>query len=354
MARRRSSGGIWIAGFLILGLLGITGFLVAEGLIDLPFDLPFGKKDEERFEQPPGTVPVPVAPRPIPAYTKITRDHLFQAGGRPSVIFLKPEQLPGGALTDIGDIVGRVLAADKPRGRGFLDSDFLPKGTRAGITAGIPPGKRALRIDAQTVTGFHDLHVGDHFDLLATLPVQASPEDLASVSPGGSYAPLLRLEAKLGNLHKGAVVHVLVQDGVCVSPVIVRAEPTTIRSLTQGTSSRRLPKEEVWIAVDPDEVAPLLQAQAVEASLVAVARSGHPDDPADLETPELPPMSPFGELADEARGGTSFLGDMTVIEQIKGTERALLAVPRRRSEEAVALEIDPDVTQPTPGVKEQR
>ena len=165
---------------------------------------------------------------------------------------------------------------------------------------------------------------------------------------------LLRLEAKLGNLHKGAIVNVLVQDGVCVTPVIVRAEPTTIRSLTQGASSRKMPKEEVLIAIDPDEVSPLLQALAVKASLVAVARSGHPDDPADLQTPELPAMSPFGELSGESRGGANFLADMAVIEEIRGTKRSLLAIPHRRStDDAVALEVDPDVSEASSGKKEQ-
>jgi hypothetical protein len=77
-------------------------------------------------------------------------------------------------ITNIADVIGRVLDHDKEPGYVFTEADFLPPGTREGITAGIPAGKRAVRISADKVDGLYGLHAGDRFDLLATMPIEAS------------------------------------------------------------------------------------------------------------------------------------------------------------------------------------
>lgn len=86
--------------------------------------------------------------------------------------------------------------------------------------------------------------------------------------------------------------------------------------------------QEAVIAVEPEEVARLTEAMAVQALITAVPRSGQPEE-APTETPELRPVSPFSELGDPgpdaAMGGTAF----RTVETIMGRTREMTAVPRR-------------------------
>src|SRR6266550_4471959 len=67
------------------------------------------------------------------------------------VVFLPPRAVTKEMLLNISDIIGRVLDGDKKPGYVFTDADFLPRGTREGLVAGIPAGKRAIRISAERV-----------------------------------------------------------------------------------------------------------------------------------------------------------------------------------------------------------
>jgi hypothetical protein len=98
------------------------------------------------------------------------------------------------------------------------------------------------------------------------------------------------------------------------------------------------PVQEIVIAVDPEEVAPLTEAMAVDARISTVPRSGRPDDPVDSLTPGLRPVSPFtgpgdGVLSAAAddpsatqEGGAP---PFSVVETIMGAKRELTAVPRQ-------------------------
>src|SRR5262249_50978185 len=122
-----------------------------------------------------GLVAIPTPGRPIPAYTKITRDYLWDAKrNRLAVVYLPPRAVTREMLVGLSDVIGRVVGHDKLPGYVFTDDDFLPKGTREGIVAGIPAGKRAIRVPAEKVEGVFGLHNGDRFDLVATMPIDAS------------------------------------------------------------------------------------------------------------------------------------------------------------------------------------
>src|ERR1044071_10486415 len=94
------------------------------------------------------------------------------------------------------------------------------------------------------------------------------------------------------------------------------------------------PVQEAFIAIDPDEVAPLTEAIAVDAKLTSIPRSGRPDDPPNSRTPNLHPVSPFSTPEtfgdDESEiAGDQDAGAYKVVETIMGQKRALTAVPRR-------------------------
>jgi len=250
--------------------------LVAFGVIDLSA---FNRKATR--DPYAGMVAVPLSGTAIPIYAVVTRDHMATPGTLVTrVLHYPPDKVPADFITDHNKIIGRVMAREKQPGYAFTERDFLPVGTRPGIVAGIPPGKRAMTLDANQVRGLKDLRIGDRFDLLASEPVETSHLQ-PSVRAGG---------VKGGG--KDASVKVMVSDG----RVVTRAADET--AATDGGRSHPLvggggkkdPARDMTIALDPDEIAPLTEALATKASLFCVARSGRPEETHDTEVPELDPL----------------------------------------------------------------
>jgi len=298
----------------------------------------FGLLDLSYFRSRPpstaGLVAIPTAARPIPAYARVTRDYLWDTRKNGlSIVYLPPRSVTKEMITSISDVIGRVVAREKPPGYVFTDSDFLPPGTREGLVAGIPAGKRAVRIPADKVDGVYGLHPGDRFDLVATMPIDSTRGSQA-FNVGGVYGDQLALQARLSNWQKQATVRVLVQNGVIVEAMTTRQVPMIQSSLTEGGRVRTRPVQEGVIAIEPEEVARLTEALAVDAKISMVPRSGRPDDPPNSTTPDLDPVSPFANqsvgLSDDrlsagpAQNGSAF----SVVETIMGPKRSLTAVPR--------------------------
>jgi hypothetical protein len=196
--------------------------------------------------------------------------------------------------------------------------------------AGIPAGKRAMRVEAEQVDGLFGLRAGDRFDLIATLPIETKQSERAMQQFGGVYASQLALQAQLLNWQKQATVRVLVQNGVIVQPMATRQVPVFAKTLTQGGVTRSRPVQEIVLAVEPSEVAALTEAIAVGAAIVSVPRSGRPDDDPRSITPESRPWSPFGATGVAgAGGGSTTSGSVTTVETIRGAQRELTAVRAR-------------------------
>jgi hypothetical protein len=266
----------------------------------------------------------------------VTRDHFWDPNrNRFTSLYLSPESVTKEMLVNMSDIIGRVLDHEKPAGYVFTDADFLPKGTREGIVAGIPAGKRAIRVPADKVEGLYGLRAGDRFDLVATLAIDAG-RGTQNLDFGGVYGQQMALQARLSNWQKQATVHVMVQNGAVVEPMTTRQVPVFSNTLTQGGITRMRPVQEIVIAVDPDEVAPLTEALAVNAKISTVPRSGRPDDPPNSITPGLRPVSPFTgpgtgvftsvppSTPDRTQDSPAF----SVVDTIMGPKRELAAVPR--------------------------
>lgn len=324
--RRRGLAWPWMAAAVAGAFLVGTAGLWVAGLLDL-------SRFRAVARSTAGLVPVPIAAQPIPAYTRITRDHFWNPQTQQlAVVYLPPASVTPVMLTQLGAILGRVLDHDKAAGFIFTEDDFLPKGTREGLVGGIPAGKRALRVEADRVEGLFGLRPGDRFDLVATLPIDPRGAQ-GAFNVGGTFGNQMAMQAQLSNWQKQATVRVMVQNGVVVAPMTTRQVPVFSRTLTQGGITRMRPVQEAVIAVDPDEVARLTEAMAVDAKISVVPRSGRPDDPLDSVTPDLRPVSPFGG------GGVGVLPDQTalpvaadgftMVEQIAGSDRQLTTVPRR-------------------------
>ena len=125
----------------------------------------------------------------------------------------------------------------------------------------------------------------------------------------------------------------IVQNATIVEPIKTRGVPIYQTTLTEGAALRTRPVQEAVIAVDPDEVAPLTEALAVDAALTTVPRSGRPDDPPNSRTPDSRPFSPFTTPGTAANGqgfdGKRDSASFTMVETIMGQRRSLSAVPRR-------------------------
>src|SRR5437773_2584875 len=98
---------------LVTGLVVTVGALAASGRIELPF---WKRKSPAAppAGPPEGTLAVPVTIRAVPAYTRLTRDHFWDAkAGKFAVVHLYPREVLPGMLTGLDQILGRVLAMDK-------------------------------------------------------------------------------------------------------------------------------------------------------------------------------------------------------------------------------------------------
>jgi Flp pilus assembly protein CpaB len=308
---------------VLISALVIVGTLLALGMLDL-------SRFTSNEPSTEGLVAIPTPAMPIPAYARVRRDHLWdRANNRLAVIYLPPRAVTKEMLVNISDVLGRVLDHQKDPGYVFTDSDFLPRGTREGMVAGIPAGKRAIRISADRVEGLYGLNAGDRFDLLATMPISANRGAAQSFNFAGPYSQELALQAQLSNWDKQATVRVIVQSAVIVEPMTTRGVPTYQTTLTDGAATRTRPVQEAVIAIDPGEVAPLTEAMAVEARLTTIPRSGRPDDPVDSRTPDRRPVSPFATTAGGDPGVSSDDSEsFKVVETIMGQRRSLTAVPR--------------------------
>lgn len=327
--RRHGSHASFINPPMAMGIAGTVVLLIAalwaSGLLN---------QGRSNAPSTAGLVPVPTLARTIPAYTRIRRDHIWDVrNGRPAVVYLPPGAVTVEMLTKVSDVIGRVVAHDKSPGYVFTEADFLPKGTREGIVGGIPAGKRAVRVAAESVEGLYGLHLGDRFDLLATMPIDGRGGSPQSFNFAGAYGQQLALEARLSNWQKQATVRVMVENGVIVEPMNLRAVPTYQSTLADGAATRTRPVQEAVIAIQPEEVARLTEAIAVGAKITAVPRSGRPEDPVDSRTPDLRPVSPFASGGQAAAGGdagpAADSGAFRMVETIMGQKRELTAVPRR-------------------------
>jgi hypothetical protein len=223
---------------------------------------------------PDGYVPIYVNVRPIPAHTIVSRDHLIDPKtGTWAVVWVDPREVPKDAIKDMRKIYNRVTARDKPALTDFKEKDLLPEGSKPGIAGGTPLGKRAITLDAAKLKGVHELHEGDHIDLLASVAVDMPGAGHSNSGRSGNNfvaAPDALLLPKRG------FVRPLVEDGVVVSPVKIRNAPTTVSSLTQGATTRTVPVQEIVIAVAPEEVRLVAEAIDLKYEITCVARSGRP------------------------------------------------------------------------------
>jgi Flp pilus assembly protein CpaB len=291
----------WVVALLIclfvpLAVAGAVGTLWAFGKVD-PTSW-FSAHDQ----LPPGYVPVLASGVKIPAYTKITRDHLLDPRtGKWAFVPVREAEIPKEAILSPNDVIGRVLNHDKSPNYVFTERDFFPKGTRAGLSGAIPPGKVSLTLERTKIQGIAGLQQQDRVDLTATIPVE-TPKG------GGNMAKGFLQEAQIAAMEKLARVRVLAKNAVLIE-FTQHDKSVTSRSISNGTQVKKVPVEEVVIAVDPEEVAPIQEALSTDVAISCVVRSGQPGD------------------SGVATVGSDPLASITMIDAISGDKRESIVLP---------------------------
>ncbi|MGH0034500.1 MAG: Flp pilus assembly protein CpaB [Myxococcota bacterium] len=268
MRRRSSSLARWTlpAGAVVVATLGAA-------LVYLAVAGPWNDSPAAGGPPPPGTTAVPILARSLPAFTRIEIDHLIDPStGSLAAVHIPSESLLDSTITSPQELVGRVVASDKRAGQVFSENDLMPPGTRPGLVAGIPPGKRAVYLEAGRVSGLLGLRRGDRFDLMASGRSRGS-----AGRPGGV---------------RGRPV---VEGGVVVQPAQAR------RSLADGRIV-----EEVVVAVDPSEV----------AGLTAALEDG-------LRIDTLPHSGRAGAAASDRGYGDRAYRETAEVDLIRGTRRTV-------------------------------
>lgn len=317
-------------------LIGLVIYTVINGELRLPFGdgavFAFGKTEaiqetRQRPGQPDGTVAVLACPRMLPAFTKLTREHLLTAEGLHTVPVVEEAIDENGLFrpnaTDVRRLLGRVLKRPKGVNYPYSEADLLPAGTRPGPSAGIPPGMRGMWIAADTIPGLADARAGDRLDLVAAEMVDPKTPDLEAL--GEVSDPRMRMkiqQATMTPTEREVRSWVVARDALVVSPLRRREVMQDARP-----SSPAKIVEEVMLAMSTEDVARYSQALARDAAIVAAPRSGQPVTEAqEIENSE--PADPAADLQRLLFGGDDEDARLGVVEVIRGGKRETVTIPR--------------------------
>lgn len=255
-----------------VGLVAVVGLVVFAGLSY------GGYLDAQQIpgqRERAGLVKVPRSQKAIAALTKVTREdfHTLELGDD-SYYWMEPARVAAHPewILDPGDIVGRVMSHQKAPDLVFTKTDFLPEGSRTGLSGGVPENKQGFFVESSKIPGLGLLKMGDRFDLLAGLPEEAQGDQEAEFGllAGG-------VKVRGGKPIPVSGVRLLVQDAQMVA--ITRGRDMTTQGVTNlPESSIRSRSQDgaaqITIAIDAEEVVPLTQALAAGRMIHCVAKSG--------------------------------------------------------------------------------
>lgn len=281
---------VCVFGILLYGFASSAGWFAAE-------QTPVSSKPSRE-----GRVPVPRSLVGLKAFEKVKREDVFDRELGDDSYFWLPkatvDQHPEW-VTSVDQIVNRVMARDKGTDFVFKKSDFLPEGSRTGITAGVPPGKQGFFLDVEKIPGLRFLKQGDYFDLLASLPEESQD--------GTTEYGLLMGGIKVRGNKPIPIngIRVLVKGGQMIALTTHRSMTTQgglelVTTDENGREIRNQRQERVAIAIDPQEAVPLTQALGDDLKIHMIAQSGQQSEPG-LTKNELDGLVPFPANAVEIK-----------------------------------------------------
>ena len=279
--RRTAVRGSWLPAVLMgvtaLGMLSVAGVAVAWAMgafADQPAAEPIDRTGQLAF---------PAIVRPMNAYEAITKDDFINPQTKQLNVVWLSEATAQVASRNMAELIGRVLRRDKQAGMVLSDADFLEKGTRPGLVAGIPAGKLALAIPASGIPGLEQLRGGDRFDLLVSLPMRDGEEQISNSEPAALFGGIKPASLRVGQLSRRHGVKHLITDGMLVT--LFSGEnrstsgPSGLTVTPGGNRSNLTTTQTVFaeLAVDPEEIGPLTEAISLGTKMTCVLRSGLPN-----------------------------------------------------------------------------
>ena len=261
----------------VLGMLGFAGIAVAWSL---------GAFEGEAAAKPidrTGQLAFPAIVRPLRTYDAVTKDDFIDPRTNQLAVAWLPEANAKTISRSMSELIGRVLKRDKQSGMVLTEADFLEKGTRQGLVAGIPVDKLAMSIPVEGIPGLEQLRGGDRFDLLISLPMKEDPRQLSNSEPAALFGGIKPPSLRVGQLSRQHGVKQLVTDGMLVT-LYRGAEksvsgPSGLTVVPNGGKSRTpttVATVFAELAVDPDEIGPLTEAIALGTKMICVLHSGLP------------------------------------------------------------------------------
>ncbi|QDS91716.1 hypothetical protein FF011L_04490 [Roseimaritima multifibrata] len=264
----------------VIGMLGFSGMAVAWTLGY--FDA--ASKPNVAAVDRTGQLAFPAIVRPMNAHEAVTKDDFIHPQTKQLNVVWLPEATEKVVSRKMSDLIGRVLRRDKQAGMVLSEADFLEKGTRPGLVAGIPAGKFAMSIPAAEIAGLDQLRGGDRFDLLVSLPKRDDGGQIANSEPAALFGGIKPPSLRVGQLSRRHGVMHLVTDGMLVTLFSGKERstsgPSGLTVAPGGSKSKKSTPAIVYaeLAVSPDEIGPLTEAISLGTKLTCVLRSGLPSD----------------------------------------------------------------------------
>lgn len=113
----------------------------------------------------------------IPRFSAIEGHHI-------TVSSVAKSRAPRGVATDYRQVLNRVIKVAIPSGKPIYLQDLAPPGTKPGLSAGIPPGRRAVNVDIRRIQGTMGLlKYGSHVEIASARKMRtrgATSSDYAS------------------------------------------------------------------------------------------------------------------------------------------------------------------------------
>ncbi|MEW4528183.1 hypothetical protein [Maioricimonas sp. JC845] len=278
----RQSGGLWSLAFVFIALSGVaavatlwaTGFFATEATVSRE-----------------GQVAFPALARPVPAFEAVTREDLIDPKtGQLKVMWLSEEQVGRGPLRDLSKILGRVLKRDKQAGYVLTEADFLPRGSRPGVTGGAPPGTMVIAVEAERIRGLEQLRPGDRFAVYSELPRELRPS-VGKVDVSRLYGGRLAPEAAERQSVLRSGIRAVTEEALLITiqsvnrkqsnsqrPAGLTVPPGRAKGTASGTKLAS-------VAVPEEDAVAVAQALNGEGSLFVIARSSQPQKTGEDEGP---------------------------------------------------------------------
>lgn len=251
-----------------------------------------------------GWVAVPVTARDVKPFERLTvEDFVDPSTGRLRLFYFPPEVVNDAWVQDISELLDRVVSEPLDAGRVVSQSTLLPKGTRPGVSAGIPPGWTAIRLTNLQILGLGMVSELDHIEIVAARPIRAEHAQVKAEWPATRSDAVFTMPDSV-DVFTQADVRVLATDAIVLTRAVEDVEVTVVdeeetaldeaeigesvnrKSVVRKKTPRQVTRSAVVcsVAVPAEVVTALTEALAVQS--IVAENGGEADVQGNEDGPE--------------------------------------------------------------------